>query len=35
MQLLELSKRASPHPEALQQQIDELKQKLAAAPKAR
>ena len=40
IQLLELSKKASPHPEALQRQIDELKQKLAvpppaAAPKAR
>jgi tetratricopeptide (TPR) repeat protein len=40
IQLLELSKKASPHPEALQQQIDELKQKLAvpsstAAPKGR
>jgi hypothetical protein len=40
IQLLELAKKASPHPEALQRQIDELKQKLAAsspatAPKAR
>jgi tetratricopeptide (TPR) repeat protein len=34
IQLLELSKRASPHPEALQQQINELKQKLAARPPA-
>jgi tetratricopeptide (TPR) repeat protein len=38
--LLELSKKASPNPEGLQQQIDDLKQKLAvrpppAAPKAR
>ena len=38
--LLELSKKASPHPEALQKQIDEFKQKLAvpstaAAPEAR
>ena len=32
VQLLELSKKASPHPRALQQQIDELKQKLAAPP---
>jgi tetratricopeptide (TPR) repeat protein len=32
--LLELSKKASPSPEALQQQIDELKQKLAARPPA-
>ena len=32
IQLLELCKKASPHPEALQQQIDELKQKLAARP---
>jgi tetratricopeptide (TPR) repeat protein len=32
IQLLELSKHASPHPEALQQQIDALKQKLAARP---
>ena len=32
IQLLELSKKASPHPEALQKQIDELKQKLAAPP---
>jgi tetratricopeptide (TPR) repeat protein len=32
IQLLELSKKASPHPEALQKQIDELKQKLAARP---
>ena len=32
IQLLELSKKASPHPEALQRQIDELKQKLAAHP---
>jgi DNA-binding transcriptional regulator YhcF (GntR family) len=29
IQLLELCKQASPHPEALQRQIDELKQKLA------
>ena len=29
---LELAKRASPHPASLQQQIDELKQKLAAQP---
>jgi tetratricopeptide (TPR) repeat protein len=40
IQLLELCKHASPHPEALQQQIDELKQKLAtqsapAVPPAR
>jgi hypothetical protein len=40
IQLLELSQKASPHPEALQRQIDELKQKLAAprpaaAPQAR
>ena len=34
MQLLELSQKASPHPEALQEQIDELKQKLAARPPA-
>ena len=39
VQLLELAKKASPHPDILQQQIDELKQKLAArapaaAPKA-
>jgi hypothetical protein len=34
MQLLELSKKASPHPEALQKQIDELKQKIAARPSA-
>ena len=36
IQLLELSQKASPHPEALQQQIDELKQRLAprAAPAA-
>ena len=39
VQLLELAKKASPHPDVLQQQIDELKQKLAArapaaAPKA-
>ena len=32
IQLLELAKKASPHPEALQKQIDELKQKLAAHP---
>jgi tetratricopeptide (TPR) repeat protein len=32
IQLLELSQKASPHPEALQKQIDELKQKLAARP---
>jgi len=30
--LLEFSKKAAPHPEALQRQIDELKQKLAARP---
>ena len=34
MELLGLAKRASPHPDALQQQIDELKQKLAAPPPA-
>ena len=35
IQLLELCKKGSPHPEALQQQIDHLKQKLAArAPSA-
>ena len=34
MQLLELCKKVSPHPEALQQQIDELKRKLAARPPA-
>ena len=34
IQLLQLSQRASPHPEALQQQIDELKQRLAARPPA-
>jgi tetratricopeptide (TPR) repeat protein len=34
IQLLELSKKASPHPEALQRQIDELKQKLASRPPA-
>jgi tetratricopeptide (TPR) repeat protein len=34
MQLLELCKKASPHPEAVQQQIDDLKQKLAAHPPA-
>ena len=34
IELLELSKKASPRPEALQQQIDELKQKLAAPPPA-
>jgi tetratricopeptide (TPR) repeat protein len=32
IQLLESSKEASPHPEALQRQVDELKQKLAAQP---
>jgi tetratricopeptide (TPR) repeat protein len=32
IQLLQLSQRASPHPEALQQQIDELKQRLAVRP---
>jgi tetratricopeptide (TPR) repeat protein len=32
IQLLELSQKASPHPEALQRQIDELKQKLATQP---
>ena len=30
--LLELGKKTSPHPEALQQQIDDLKRKLAAPP---
>jgi tetratricopeptide (TPR) repeat protein len=41
IELLGIAKKASPHPEALQQQIDELKQKLAApapsspAPKSR
>jgi tetratricopeptide (TPR) repeat protein len=34
LQLLDLAKRASPNPEALQKQIDELKQKLAAQPPA-
>jgi tetratricopeptide (TPR) repeat protein len=34
IQLLELSKKASPHPEALQQQIEGLKQKLAGPPPA-
>ena len=34
IQLLELSQKASPHPEVLQPQIDELKQKLAARPPA-
>jgi len=34
IQLLELSKKASPNPEALQKQIDELNQKLAARPPA-
>jgi tetratricopeptide (TPR) repeat protein len=34
IQLLELAQKASPHPEALQKQIDELKQKLAARPPA-
>jgi tetratricopeptide (TPR) repeat protein len=34
IQLLELSKKGSPHPEGLQKQIDELKQKLAARPPA-
>jgi tetratricopeptide (TPR) repeat protein len=34
IQLLELSQKASPHPEALQKQIDDLKQKLAARPSA-
>jgi tetratricopeptide (TPR) repeat protein len=34
IQLLEVAVKASPHPEALRQQIDELKQKLAAHPKA-
>jgi tetratricopeptide (TPR) repeat protein len=34
IQMLELSKKASPHPEALQKHIDELKQKLAAPPPA-
>jgi len=32
--LLELSQKGSPHPEALQKQIDELKQKLTARPPA-
>ena len=32
IQFLELSKKASPHPEALQRQIDELKQTLATRP---
>jgi len=32
IQLLELCQKGSPHPEVLQQQIDELKQKLAASP---
>jgi tetratricopeptide (TPR) repeat protein len=40
IEMLELAKKSSPHPEALQQQIDEVKQRLAgpsasAAPKAR
>jgi len=34
LQLLEIAKKASPNPEALQQQINELKQKLAARPAA-
>ena len=34
IQLLELSQKASPHPDALQQQIDELKQRLAVRPPA-
>jgi tetratricopeptide (TPR) repeat protein len=34
IQLLEICRKASPHPEALQKQIDELKQKLAARPPA-
>jgi tetratricopeptide (TPR) repeat protein len=34
IQLLELCKKASPNPEALQRQIDDLKQKLAARPPA-
>jgi tetratricopeptide (TPR) repeat protein len=34
IQLLELSKKASPHPEVLERQIEELKQKLAAQPPA-
>ena len=34
IELLELSKKASPNPEALQRQIDELKRKLAARPPA-
>ena len=34
IQLLELCKKASPHPEALQKQIDELNRKLAAPPPA-
>ena len=34
IQLLELCKKASPHPEALQKQIDELKPKVAAPPPA-
>jgi tetratricopeptide (TPR) repeat protein len=32
LDLLQLARKASPHPEALQGQIDELKRKLAAAP---
>ena len=32
IQMLELSQKASPHPEALQRQINELKQKLATRP---
>jgi tetratricopeptide (TPR) repeat protein len=35
IQWLELSKKTSPNPEALQRQIDELKQKLATRPPAR
>jgi tetratricopeptide (TPR) repeat protein len=34
IQLLELAQKGSPHPEALQKRIDELKQKLAAPPTA-
>ena len=34
IQLFELAKKGSPHPESLQKQIDELKQKLAARPAA-
>ncbi len=34
IQLLELAQKGSPHPEALQKQIDDLKQKLAAQPRS-